>query len=94
MVQDVEKGCVAESKVAPLVAGLDEGADETSDDHDPVGEDDEEDGGPGHAGCEEEVKKEQGRRDEPVDVADIEDFAELYMESVGCIDFQEERSLC
>ena len=34
------------------------GADEASDDHDPVGEDDEEDGGPWHASCEEEVKKE------------------------------------
>ena len=84
MVEDVEEGCAAEGEVAPLVARLHEGTDEAGDDHDPVGEADEEDGGPGHAGCEEEVQEEEGRRDEPVDVSDVEDFTELGQELVGC----------
>jgi hypothetical protein len=71
-VEDVEEGDAAEGEVAPLVAGADESAGETGDDHDFVDEDDEEDRGPGHAGGEEQVGEKQRGGDDPVNVSEVE----------------------
>jgi hypothetical protein len=71
-VEDVEEGDAAEDEVAPLVAGADEGAGETGDDHDFVDEDDEEDRGPRHAGGKEQVGEKQRGGDDPVDVSEVE----------------------
>ena len=73
-VRDVEEGGAAESVVAPLVASVDEGADETSHDHDLVNEDGEEDGRPGHGGSEKQVHEQQWGGDRPIDVANVEDL--------------------
>ena len=69
LVDDVEQRSAAKRKVAPLVAGSDEGACETSDDHDLVNEDSEENGRPGHASGEEQVGEQKRSGDDPVDVA-------------------------
>ena len=49
LVDDVEQRSAAKRKVAPLVAGSDKGASKTSDDHDLINEDSEENGRPRHA---------------------------------------------
>jgi hypothetical protein len=67
-VEDVEERDAAESEVAPLVAGPDERAGKTGDDHDPINQDDVEDRGPGHAGSEQQVGEQQRSGDEPIDV--------------------------
>ena len=72
LVNDVEQSGAAKSEVAPLVAGADEGAGETGDNHDFVDEDDEEDRGPGHAGGEEQVGEKERGGDDPVDVSKLE----------------------
>jgi len=53
---DEEESRTAEYEVAPLVAGDDEGADETGDDHDFVHEDGVEDGGPWETSSEKNVQ--------------------------------------
>jgi len=71
-VEDVEEGDAAENEVSPLVAGADEGAGETGDDHDLVDKDDEEDRGPRHASSEEQVGEKQRGGDDPVDVSEAD----------------------
>lgn len=73
-VEDVEEGDTAENEVWPLVAGGDESTNETSDDHDLVNEDGVENGGPWHAGGQEQVHEEKGSSDDPVNVSDVEDL--------------------
>ncbi|KAI3487065.1 hypothetical protein L1887_49101 [Cichorium endivia] len=73
--EDVEHGDAAHGVVAPLVGGLDEGADQTGDDHDQVEEDGDEDGGEGEAGDEEDLEEEERGGDGPVDVASVPDGA-------------------
>ena len=69
LVDDVEQRGAAEGEIAPLVAGSDESAGKTSDDHDLVDEDSEENGRPGHAGGEKQVGEQKRSGDDPVDVA-------------------------
>ena len=71
LVNDVEQCSAAESEVAPLVAGPDESASKTSNDHDLVDQDGEENGRPGHASGEKKVGEQKGSGDDPVDVADF-----------------------
>jgi len=71
---NVEESSAAEGKVAPLVRATDESTDETSDNHDFIDENDKEDSGPGKSGSQHQVKKKERSGDEPIDVADIEDF--------------------
>lgn len=72
LVGDEEEGGCAEGKVSPLVGGLGQGADQAADDHNLVGEDSDQDGGPGESRRQEEVREKQRSRDEPVDVPDVE----------------------
>lgn len=74
-VDDVEEAKHAESPETPLVTSLGERADETSDDHGDVGEEDGDERGPGDSGSEEKIRKQKGGRDEPVDVAHVEDLS-------------------
>jgi hypothetical protein len=71
---DVEESKAAEGEVTPLVGATDEGTDETSDNHDLIDENDEEDGRPGQSGGQHQVEKKERGSDEPIDVADIEDL--------------------
>lgn len=73
--EDVEHGDAAHGVVAPLVGGLDEGADQTGDDHDQVEEDGDKDGGEGKAGDEEDLEEKERSGDGPVDVASVPDGA-------------------
>lgn len=66
VVEDAQQGGTAKGEVTPLVRGPEQGADQTADDHDEVQKDDEENGGPGNSGGQEDVKQQQGSRDEPV----------------------------
>jgi len=68
-VDDVAESEAAEGEVTPLVAGPNECAGETSDNHDPVNQDDVEDRRPGHASGEKQVGEQQRSGDEPVNVA-------------------------
>lgn len=81
LVGDEEEGGRAEGEVSPLVGSLGQGADQAADDHDLVGEDGDQDGGPGESRREEEVRQKQRRRDEPVDVPDVE-----HLSGAGCSD--------
>ena len=74
-VEDVEEGGTSKDKVAPLVAAVDKGADQSSHDHDLVDENGPQNSRPGHAGGQEQVEEQQRSGDEPVNVADIEDVA-------------------
>lgn len=71
LVNDVEECSAAEGEVAPLVAGPDKSASKTSDDHDLVDQDGEEDGRPWHASGEKQIGEQKGSSDDPVDVADL-----------------------
>jgi hypothetical protein len=51
--------------LTPLPASGSQSTDEASDDHNPVHKDGPDNGGPRHAGCEEEVEEQQWRSDEP-----------------------------
>ncbi|KAI7223858.1 hypothetical protein KC333_g99 [Hortaea werneckii] len=62
---NVEEGSTAEGKVAPFVPGVDERANETGHDHDPVDEDDVENGRPWHRSRQEKVHEKQRGGDEP-----------------------------
>jgi hypothetical protein len=74
-VDDVGERKAAEGEVAPLITGPDECANKTSDDHDPVNQDDVKDRWPGHAGSEKQVGEQQRSGDKPVDVADYPTLA-------------------
>lgn len=75
LINDKEEGRHAEGPVAPLVRRLRERAHEARHDHDLVGQDSDEQRGPRHARREQQVGQQQRRRDEPVDVAHVEDLA-------------------
>jgi len=75
LVDDVEESEAGKDEVSPLVRRLDECTNKTSDDHDLVDKNHEEDGWPWHAGGEEQVEKQERSGDEPVDVTDVEDLA-------------------
>lgn len=77
VVQDVEQRQHGKGKVTPLVRALDQCADKTSDDHDFVNEDDEENGRDRRAGSKKKVQKKQGSSDDPVDVSNVEDLSSL-----------------
>ena len=74
-VEDVEEGEHAEGPVAPLVGRLGEGANETSDDHDLIGQNGDENGGSRDASGQEEVEQEKRGGDKPVEIAYVEDLA-------------------
>jgi hypothetical protein len=71
---DVEESKAAEGEVTPLVGATDESTNETSDNHDFIDENDEEDSGPGKGGGQHQVEEKQRGSDEPIDVADVEDL--------------------
>jgi hypothetical protein len=68
---NVDEGCAAECEVAPLVARRGERADQASNDHDQVHEDDHEDLRERQAGVEEQLEEEERGRNRPVDVAGV-----------------------
>lgn len=74
-VDDEEQRGGAKGPVAPFVRGARKGADQPRDDHDLVGEDRDQERGPWHAGGEEQVREQQRRGDEPVNVAHVKDLA-------------------
>lgn len=74
-VNDVSKSNTSESEVSPLVASPDERANQTSDNHDPINQNDVKDRRPGHAGGEKQVGKQERSGNEPINVADVEDLA-------------------
>lgn len=74
LVGDEEESEHAKHPVAPLVGGAGERAHEARDDHDLVGQNGDQDRGPGDAGGQEEIREEQRRCDEPVDVPHVEDL--------------------
>lgn len=69
---DEKEGSTAEGIVTPLVAGLDQSANEASDDHDFVDKHKHEDRRPGHSSSEQQVQQEQRGGDNPINVASIE----------------------
>lgn len=69
-VDDVSQCDTSEYEVTPLVAGPDKSTGKSSDNHDPVDEDDVEHGRPGHASGEKQIGEQQRCGDEPVNVAD------------------------
>ena len=71
---NVEESNTAEDEVTPLVRAANEGADETSDNHDFVNEDDEQKSGPGDGSSQHQIEEKQRGSDEPIDVADIKDL--------------------
>jgi hypothetical protein len=71
---DVEESKAAEGEVTPLVGATDESANETSNNHNFIDENDEEDSGPGKGGSQHQVEKKERGSDEPIDVADVEDL--------------------
>jgi hypothetical protein len=73
LVDNVEKRGASKGEETPLVTASDERSNKTSDDHDLVDKDGEEDSRPRHASSEHQIKKEQRCRNEPVNVADIVD---------------------
>jgi len=71
---NVEESSATEGEVTPLVGATDKSTNETSDNHDFIDENDEEDSGPGKSGGQHQVKKKERGGDEPIDVADVEDL--------------------
>lgn len=74
-VKDVEKSEHAECPVSPFVRSLHKRSDQASYDHNLVNENNVEDRRPWHASGEEQVHEKKRGGDEPIDVANIEDFA-------------------
>lgn len=70
LVDDVEQSSATKGEVSPLVAGANESASKTSDDHNLIDEDGEENRRPGHASGEKQVGEQKGSGNDPVDVAD------------------------
>jgi hypothetical protein len=60
---------------SPLVATLDKGANESSNNHDLVDDDDPQERGPRHASGEQQVEQKKGRCNEPVNVSHVVDRA-------------------
>lgn len=75
LVDNVEKRNAANDKVRPLVPADNESTNQTGDNHDLVNEYGPEDRGPRHASSEEKVEQQKRSRNEPIDVADVEDLA-------------------
>jgi len=75
-VGDKEESRTTENEEAPLVAGLNQSTDETSDNHDLIHDDDVEDGGPRHSAREEKVQEQQRSGEKPVDISNVEDLAD------------------
>lgn len=73
---DVEEGDTSEDEETPLVLGLDETTDKTSDDHDNVEEDKGDDVGKGEAGGEDKGEEQSRGGDEPVDVPNVPKLSE------------------
>lgn len=69
LVDDVEQSSATEGEVSPLVAGANESTSKTSDNHDLIDEDGEENRRPGHASSEQQVGEQKGSGNDPVDVA-------------------------
>ena len=74
-IDDVKEGGITEGEISPLVGSAGQSANKTGYDHDLVDEDSDENRGPREAGGQEEVKEQQRRSDNPVDVADVEYLA-------------------
>lgn len=64
---------LTKSEVGPLVTVVDEGTDQTSDNHNLINHDDPKYSRPWHASSQKQVKEQQRRSDEPVDVTSIVD---------------------
>lgn len=71
--EDVEHGNAAHGVVAPFVGRLDQSTNETSDDHNQVKEDGDEDGREGKAGNEENLEEKERGGDGPVNVTSVPD---------------------
>jgi hypothetical protein len=69
-VSDEEERDAAKGEEAPLVRGLNQRADEPCHDHDLVHEDHVQNRGRGHAAGQEQIREQEGRCNEPVDVLD------------------------
>ena len=64
-VGDVHESGTAEDEVSPLVAGRDEGSNKTSNDHDLVDKDHEENAWPWHGGSQHQIGEEERCSDNP-----------------------------
>jgi hypothetical protein len=73
LVDDVGERNAAEDEETPLVAALHKGTNKTSDDHDLINDNGEQNGRPWHSRGKEEIQKKQGSRDEPINVAHVVD---------------------
>lgn len=74
LVDDKEEGEHAKDPVTPLVRSLGESTNETSHNHDLIGQNGNENGGPWDAGGEEKIREQQWCSDEPVNVPNVEDL--------------------
>jgi hypothetical protein len=74
LVDYVQESSTTKGKVTPLVGGLDQGADKTSDDHNQVDKDYPHDGGPWHTSSEQKIHEQKRGSDDPVNVTHVEDL--------------------
>lgn len=75
LVDDKEEGEHAKDPVTPLVRSLGKGTNETSHDHDLIGQDGDKNGGPWDTGGKEKIREQQWCSDEPVNVPNVKDLA-------------------
>lgn len=75
LVDDKEEGEHAKDPVTPLVRSLGESTNETSHDHNLIGQNSDSDSGPWNTGGKEKIGEQQWCSDEPVNVPNVEDLA-------------------
>jgi hypothetical protein len=72
-----EECSAAKSEEPPLVAGFHKRSHKTGHDHHLIHEDHIKDGGGGHPTSQEQIQKQEGCRQKPIDVSDIEDLTHI-----------------
>lgn len=77
MIEKIHVNELTECEVCPLVPAHNQGTNKASNDHDLIDKKCPEDCWPRHASSEEEVQEQQRSRNEPINVADIEDLTVL-----------------
>jgi hypothetical protein len=88
LVDDVKERGASESEETPLVPAANKRTNKTGNDHDLIDKDGEENSRPRHASSEHEIEEEQRSRNEPINVADIEDgsVVSAHLRVVGSVE--------